>query len=50
MKKIYLNQVDIDVQIKNGNINMVDLEKMYLDDKIIFRFKCHQEFRSKFRL
>ena len=30
-EKIYLNQVDIDVQIKNGNINMVDLEKMYLD-------------------
>ena len=29
--KIYLNQVDIDVQIKNGNINIVDLEKMYLD-------------------
>ena len=29
--KIYLNQVNIDVQIKKGNINIVDLEKMYLD-------------------
>ena len=29
--KIYLNQVDIDIQIKKGNINMVDLEQMYLD-------------------
>ena len=29
--KIYLNQVDIDVQIKNGNINIVDLENMYLE-------------------
>ena len=29
--KIYLNQVNIDVQIKKGNINIVDLEKMYLE-------------------
>ena len=29
--KIYLNQVDINLQIKKGNINIVDLEKMYLD-------------------
>lgn len=29
--KIYLNQVNIDIQIKKGNINIVDLEKMYLD-------------------
>ena len=29
--KIYLNQVNIDAQIKKGNINIVDLEKMYLD-------------------
>ena len=29
--KIYLNQVDINFQIKKGNINIVDLEKMYLD-------------------
>ena len=29
--KIYLNQVDIDVQIKKGNINIVDLEEMYLN-------------------
>ena len=29
--KIYLNQVNIDVQIKKGNIIIVDLEKMYLD-------------------
>jgi phosphomannomutase len=29
--KIYLNQVDINVQIKKGIINIVDLEKMYLD-------------------
>ena len=29
--KIYLNQVDVNHQIKKGNINMVDLEKMYLD-------------------
>jgi len=29
--KIYLNQVDINIQIKKGNINMVDLEQMYLD-------------------
>ena len=28
--KIYLNQVDINLQIKKGNINIVDLEKMYL--------------------
>ena len=29
--KIYLNQVDINLQIRKGNINIVDLEKMYLD-------------------
>ena len=29
--KIYLNQVNIDAQIKKGNINIVDLEKIYLD-------------------
>ena len=29
--KIYLNQVNINLQIKKGNINIVDLEKMYLD-------------------
>ena len=29
--KIYLNQFDINLQIKKGNINIVDLEKMYLD-------------------
>ena len=29
--KIYLNQVDIGLQIKKGNINIVDLEKIYLD-------------------
>jgi phosphomannomutase len=29
--KIYPNQVDINLQIKKGNINIVDLEKMYLD-------------------
>ena len=29
--KIYLNQVDINLQIKKGKINIVDLEKMYLD-------------------
>ncbi len=29
--KVYLNQVNINLQIKKGNINIVDLEKMYLD-------------------
>ena len=29
--KIYLNQIDINTQIKKGNIKIVDLEKMYID-------------------
>jgi phosphomannomutase len=29
--KIYLNQIDINTQVKKGNIKIVDLEKMYID-------------------
>ena len=29
--KIYLNQIDINTQVKKGNINIVDLEKMYIN-------------------
>ena len=29
--KIYLNQIDINTQVKKGNIKIVDLEKMYIN-------------------
>ena len=34
--KIYLNQIDINTQVKKGNIKIVDLEKMYINTVSIF--------------